>query len=151
VTLARRVGESAGPFDLVVTSTFPRAFETAIAMGFAVDREEELISRLPVSLDDILPFPLPFAAYHEALEQPPVAKHIRKLARFYEGLAAGLREGGAALVVCHGGIVELSAVACVPHADYRAFGPQMECCEGVRLDWDQGSFRNLRLLRLSTS
>ena len=36
VNLARRVGEAMGPFGLVITSTLPRAFQTAIAMGFAV-------------------------------------------------------------------------------------------------------------------
>lgn len=37
VSLARHVGETMGSFDRVVTSTLARAFETAIAMGFAVD------------------------------------------------------------------------------------------------------------------
>ena len=45
VELARRVGETMGRFDLVVTSDLPRAFETAIAMGYAVDREEPLLGR----------------------------------------------------------------------------------------------------------
>jgi len=43
VTLARLVGENLGPFDKVITSTLPRAFETAIAMGFAVDEQLELL------------------------------------------------------------------------------------------------------------
>ncbi len=43
VTLARLVGENLGPFDRVITSTLPRAFETAIAMGFAVDEQNELM------------------------------------------------------------------------------------------------------------
>ena len=37
VTLAREVGERSGSFQRVITSTIPRAFETAIAMGYAVD------------------------------------------------------------------------------------------------------------------
>ena len=44
VSLARMVGENLGPFDRVITSTLPRAFETAIAMGFAVDEQNELMS-----------------------------------------------------------------------------------------------------------
>jgi broad specificity phosphatase PhoE len=44
VSLARRVGEGVGPFDRVVTSTLPRAFETAIAMGFAVDEQIALLA-----------------------------------------------------------------------------------------------------------
>src|SRR4051794_22925059 len=39
VDYARRLGASMGPFARVVTSVVPRARETAIAMGFAVDQE----------------------------------------------------------------------------------------------------------------
>ena len=39
VAYARRLGASLGPFAQVVTSVVPRARETAIAMGFAVDYE----------------------------------------------------------------------------------------------------------------
>ena len=38
VDLARRVGATLGSYDLVVTSDLPRAIETAIVMGYAVDR-----------------------------------------------------------------------------------------------------------------
>src|SRR5688572_23391945 len=44
VNLARKVGNDMGPFDVVVTSTLPRAFETAIAMGFAVDKQDEQLN-----------------------------------------------------------------------------------------------------------
>ena len=39
VELARRIGQQVGPFSLVATSVVPRAWETGIAMGFAVDHE----------------------------------------------------------------------------------------------------------------
>src|SRR5438128_2180829 len=45
VELARRVGETMGNFDIVITSDLPRAYETAIAMGYAVDRKEKLLSQ----------------------------------------------------------------------------------------------------------
>jgi hypothetical protein len=44
VALARLVGGSLGPFAYVVTSASPRAVETAVAMGFAVDDMVELPS-----------------------------------------------------------------------------------------------------------
>lgn len=151
VILARQLGESIGPFELVVSSTAPRAIETAVAMGFAIDREQELISRLPDPVDEILPFPQPFLAYYDARNQPAVAAHLQALGGFYTELAESLQDGGAALVVCHGGIVELSAIACVPGADYQTFGLQIECCEGVRVVWDQGNFIDVRVLRLPAS
>ena len=39
VTRARNLGARLGSFDHVVTTVLPRARETAIAMGFAVDHE----------------------------------------------------------------------------------------------------------------
>jgi hypothetical protein len=42
--LARLVGESLGPFAVVVTSASPRAMETTVAMDFAVDDTVELPS-----------------------------------------------------------------------------------------------------------
>jgi broad specificity phosphatase PhoE len=44
VALARLVGGSLGPFARVVASASPRAVETAVAMGFAVDDTVELPS-----------------------------------------------------------------------------------------------------------
>ncbi|MDQ2741632.1 MAG: hypothetical protein M3Z66_04960, partial [Chloroflexota bacterium] len=41
VDLARRTGNQMGPFDRVITSTVARAYETAIAMGFAVDQQDD--------------------------------------------------------------------------------------------------------------
>ena len=46
VDLARRVGATMGRFDRVVTSALPRAFETAIAMGFAVDEQVEALGAM---------------------------------------------------------------------------------------------------------
>lgn len=150
VRLARSVGGTTGPFDRVVTSTAPRAFETAIAMGFAVDEQAELISTYGDAIDEVLPYPQTFAEYHQARQQPVVAKYLQRLALFYKDIALSLPKGGAALVVNHGGIVEMSAIACVPDADYRAFGPQVECCEGVRMTWDNGAFREVEVLRVKS-
>ena len=44
VDLARKLGESMGPFAVVATSVVPRARETALAMGFAVDQEVVTLS-----------------------------------------------------------------------------------------------------------
>ncbi len=57
VTLARKVGEGVGPFERVITSTVPRAFETAIAMGFAVDEQVELMSNYSDDVEFDAPWP----------------------------------------------------------------------------------------------
>lgn len=52
VDLARSVGEGLGPFDRVITSSVHRAFETAIAMGFAVDEQLKELGSLPEGFED---------------------------------------------------------------------------------------------------
>ena len=78
VTLARLVGQSIGPFDRVVTSTLPRAFETAIAMGFAVDEQNELMSTYGGAVSNEAPWPQPFYNYSEIMKLEGVAARYAK-------------------------------------------------------------------------
>jgi hypothetical protein len=117
-------------------------------MGFAVDEQAELISTYGDAIDEILPYPQTVPDYHQARQHPVMVKYLQKLSLFYTEIALSLPEGGAALVVNHGGVVEMSAIACVPDADYRAFGPHAECCEGVKLFWNDGRFVDVELLRI---
>ena len=151
VTLARLVGENLGPFDRVVTSTLPRAFETAIAMGFAVDEQSELMSTYGSAVEHEAPGPLSLAGYAEAVSQGAAAwRYATQLLDFYIRLANFLAEGRSALVINHGGIVEMAAVAALPNADHVKWGSHFECCEGVRLFWDDGKFVDAEILRVST-
>ena len=152
VTLAHFVGQGLGPFDRVITSTLPRAFETAIAMGFAVDEQIELMSTTGSRVEHEAPWPLSFVAYAEVVGKGgPAAKFAAQLAEVYRKLVDILSEGRAALVINHGGVAELGAVACLPHADYLSWGSHFEFCEGIRLFWDDGKFVNAKILRVSTN
>jgi broad specificity phosphatase PhoE len=149
VTLARLIGEGMGKFSYVVTSPAPRAFQTAVAMGYAVDEVAELLFTYGDDVDLECPWPASFDEYAAASRQNgPTARYVRRLADFYYKLIESLPEGGAALVVNHGGVVELSAVACLPSADFSAMGDYLECCEGVRLTWQDGKFIDLQVLRV---
>jgi len=107
VTLARLVGQNLGPFDRVITSTLPRAFETAIAMGFAVDEQIELMGTYGNDVEAEVPWPQTFEVYAEEFRRGgALTKYAKKLARIYQELADYLPEGRAALVVNHGGIVK---------------------------------------------
>ena len=151
VTLARLVGQNLGPFDRVVTSTLPRAFETAIAMGFAVDEQIELMSTYGNEVEREAPWPLSLAGYTEVVRQGrAAARYANQLAAIYTKLADYLADERAALVVNHGGVAEMGAVACLPDADHFAWGSHFECCEGIRLFWEDGKFVNVEVLRVST-
>ena len=149
VSLARRVGESLGPFELVVTSTLPRAFETAIAMGFAVDEQVELMSTYGSDVEREVPWPQSFAAYAEAFQSGGQAEqYANRLAGFYADLAVDLADGRSALVINHGGILELGVTASFPVADYSSWGDAVDYCEGARLYWEDGKCVNAELLRV---
>lgn len=150
VTLARLVGQNLGPFDRVVTSTLPRAFETAIAMGFAVDEQNELMSTYSDAVEMEAPWPLSPAQYAEAVRRGgATARYANQLAEIYYHLADYLADGRAALVINHGGIAEFGAIACLPNVDHAAWGPHFECCEGIRLFWEDGKFINAEILRVA--
>src|SRR5919199_1578230 len=66
VSLARRVGDAMGPFARIVTSTVPRAFETAIAMGFAVDEQRDELAMMGADVDAEVHWQEGFAAFQRA-------------------------------------------------------------------------------------
>lgn len=151
VSLARLVGQNLGPFDRVMTSTVPRAFETAIAMGFAVDEQNELMSSYGDAVEMEAPWPLSLGQYAEVIQKGgAAARYANQLADVYRHLADYLADGRAALIVNHGGVAEMGAIACLPNADHTSWGSHFECCEGVRLFWDDGKFVNAEILRVST-
>lgn len=151
VTLARLVGQNLGWFDRVVTSTLPRAFETAIAMGFAVDEQMELMSTYGNEVGREAPWPLSCAGYAEVVRKGgAAARYADQLAEVYAKLANYLADGRKALVINHGGVLELGAVACLPKADHVAWGSHFEYCEGIRLFWDDDRFVDGEVLRVST-
>jgi broad specificity phosphatase PhoE len=138
VDLARRVGESMGRFDRVMTSTLPRAYETAIAMGYAVDEEAEWLTTYGDAIEAEAPYPQTFAAYIETVERgQATAAFARESARRWRAVAGHLPEAGRALMVSHGGVVELGAIGCLTAdgvgVDFTAWGGPLDYCEGVRL------------------
>lgn len=150
VELARSVGQTIGPFERVVTSTLPRAFETAIAMGFAVDEQSELLSTYGNEVDKEAPWPMSFAEYAEAIQSGRAAmKYAKKLAKFYSGIMNSISDGSATLVINHGGVVELGVVGCLPDFDFSSWSGAVEYCEGARLFWDKKFIRaeELRVLQ----
>jgi len=150
VTLARLVGQSTGPFDRVVTSTLPRAFETAIAMGFAVDEQSDLMSTYGREVEKEAPWPLSFADYAEVVQGNGVStKYARKLAKYYAAIMNFIAESRSALAINHGGVVELGVVGCLPGFDFSSWGGSVEYCEGARLYWDEDKFVKGEVLRVS--
>ena len=152
VALARRIGESLGPFASVVTSASPRAIETAVAMGFAVDDAVELPSGYvpgEVGHHDQWGWPHPYRTYAELLGRggglATVAEAHR---RIWTSVVEAVADGAAALVVAHGGGIEPGLVACLPDADHESWGAPFRHCDGARLGFDEGGFVSVQFSRV---
>lgn len=149
VKLAHLVGQAIGPFERVITSTLARAFETAIAMGFAVNEQSELMSTYGHDVDKEAPWPMSFAEYGQAIKRGRATmKYAKKLAKYYASIMDSISEDSAALVINHGGVVEIGVVGCLPDFDFSAWGGPVEYCEGARLFWEKGKFITCEELRV---
>jgi broad specificity phosphatase PhoE len=152
VDLARQTGASMGPFDRVITSKLPRAFETAIAMGFAVDDQIGLLASISDAVSDEFDWTGGFPAVAAAARQGnETSRYAAKLSQRWHRIVADLPSGSRTLMISHGGIVEAGAVGCLPDADHAAWGRALDYCEGVRLLHDGTQFAEIEIIRLSDS
>jgi broad specificity phosphatase PhoE len=142
VTLARLVGQSIGPFDRVVTSTLPRAFETAIAMGFAVDEQNEFMNTYGSTVEKEAPWPQSINNYAEIITQEgAAARYAKRLMKYYSSIMDFISEGRSALIITHGGVVEMGVIGCLPEYDFSSWNDSVGYCEGARLYWDDKFIR----------
>ena len=155
VALARRVGEQTRAFSLVIASNVPRTVETAIAMGFAVDDTMDMggdaWGRAQAQLGDHThwAWPQPFVRYAEIIAGGgPVSALAERQRQLWSAVTDRIGDGESALVISHGGLIELGCVAAVRGGDYAAWGTAFGHCEGILLAHDGRIFRLSELLRL---
>lgn len=156
VELARTVGATMGPFDVVAASVVPRARETAIAMGFAVDVELVTLSGDPDLYAEAersrwWERPTPFAALASILQAGHAyARYAHAMAALWRDLLTPLNEHARVLVVGHSGELEAALVACMPTAHHASWGPTFGPCEGAVLafEGDPPHFGSVDFIRL---
>lgn len=149
--LARRVGQGLGKFDRVVTSTLPRAFETAIAMGYAVDEQLGQLSSMSEEVQAVVLRNAGYAAWAKAAANSPVVGlYTQALAELLHSIARTLPQNGRALIISHGGIVEAGTIGCLPPTIHIAYGAACSYCEGARLTFDGDTVVNVEILRVES-
>ena len=149
VELARRAGEGLGKFDRVVTSMAPRAFETAIAMGYAVDEQIEQLGMTSDAVNDVIQWNAGFTAWSKAAHDvPTVMQYTQVMSDVLRSIVRALPDGSRILIISHGGIVEASTIGCVPVQTRFADDAACGYCEGVRLTFDGETVINLEILRI---
>ena len=135
---------------LVAEGLPPSDCETAIAMGYAVDRQEELLSN-DGAIEGELDWTLGAAAFARAFaEGKAVTKACLAQAEVLRSIARSLPADGRALVVSHGGLIEPGLVECFPEGDHGTWGQPFDNLEGARLQCDDGGWVKVELLRVGT-
>jgi broad specificity phosphatase PhoE len=155
VRLARTVGETTGPFDLVLTSTVPRTLETAIALGFAVDEQLAVLGDLPA---DVLAeighsarwtWSAPFARFAAIVGSGGATARLgRQQQACWRHALEAVPAHGQVLVISHGRIIEVGLVTCFPDRDFARWGTPFHHLEGVELQYTGSTFTQLRFLRV---
>jgi broad specificity phosphatase PhoE len=154
VALARSLGASMGPFALVVSSPAERAIQTAVAMGFAIDRIEDALAlpeqaQLALELDMCKSFADVAMLLRASARMADYALRLRGVAR---ELVDEIDHNQSALAISHGGVLETMVAGCLADGDdmtrIRALGAGFRFCEGARLTWDGAAFSLLQLLRV---
>ncbi len=73
------------------------------------------------------------------------ARYARRQAKLWQSIVSSLPVNGRALIVAHGGVIELGAIGCLPDADHAAWGGALDYCEGVRLSYDGKAFVSIEV------
>ncbi len=157
VALARELGHHMGPFDLVLTSHSPRTLETALAMGFAVTDQLEVLGEItPEVVEEIghherWSWGQPFVRFAEFVERDgPTAIMGRRQRDAWQQALEAAPPNGKMLIISHGRVIESGLVTCLPDADFSAWGASFGHCEGVKMDYAEGRFTNIQFRRIPT-
>jgi len=149
VDKARRVGESLGDFNLVISSRAPRAIETAVAMGYAVDEIMEEVSTTPDELNQEVIWGVDFLQYFEVVKKgEKTTKYASDMALFIKKIAELVENDQSILIVSHGGLIELTTIGCFPTENYERWGEPLDTCEGVRIYLENKEFKKIDLVRV---
>ncbi|MFL5733452.1 MAG: histidine phosphatase family protein [Chloroflexia bacterium] len=149
VDLARRVGEGMGHFERVVSTLAPRAFETAIAMGFAVDEQSGMFPQQDDEVEGEVAWDAGYAAWGRAVGLGgAAAQFAQQEAACWLKIVEAVPEGGSALLVSHGGIIEAGAAGCMLTGEHTTTEASCDYCEGVRLSFDGSDWVGIRVLRV---
>ena len=148
IDLANQIGKTIGPFDPVLTSNIPRAVQTAVAFGCAVDKELPYWGTLPPKCWAEISDCENFSDLIGVVEQRTHAHDFAQaLLHQIRQIFDGFEDGKNALLVTHGGFPELSMLAIVSDLSRCKGEKPFGYCEGINLTQKDGQI-TARFLRV---
>ncbi len=152
VALARKIGDSLGPFDYVCTSSLPRTVETAIAMGFAVDETIDFACGYiagEFEHHEQWNWSHPYTEFNKRVTDSTsqLATTAAIDCRTWLRIAQSAPANGKALIVSHGGSIEPVLVYCCPNSVSDSWGNAFSHCDGVSLALNGTQFVSAKLMR----
>ena len=137
IALARRVGNDMQRAARVITSTLDRAFETAIAMGFAVDERYEILSTMGDKASLEIFWDSPYSEFSDKMIAGSALESLGgELKKLSGAIAADIPNDGRALIITHGGIIQTIAAACLPGEEFSKSDGPPSYCEGIEIHYD---------------
>lgn len=149
IDLAKRVGATLGKFDRVITSTLPRAFETAVAMGYLVDEQLPELNTSSDAIEAEINWDAGFEAWAQVMKKGGMAFYFGQTqATLWRSSAEALPENGRALIITHGGFMEAGTSGLFPEDVVAELGMFCSYCEGVRVTFDGEAASKVEVLRV---
>lgn len=149
VELARLIGNSMNSFDRVITSGHERAFETSIAMGYAVDEQlTDLMTFGQEVMDEVDNWSMSFdkiKSYY--LKKGPLYQFCLDQEKLLLDEIINISEGGSLLIISHGGVIDYPLVHLFQDEDHKSWGAPFSYCEGYRLFVENNRFVKYELLK----
>lgn len=136
-----------GPFNYALTSTIPRAVETALVLGYEVNRTDdilfhykpELMSELGSQTFGDIAKAISLGNYTDSYSKDQID--------LFKEVLEEVNDGETVLVISHGCMVEIGLVAMFPGLDHDAWGKPFTYLEGYRVGYENGEFKNPEILR----
>ena len=149
IDLAKRVGATLGKFDRVITSTLPRAFETAVVMGYLVDEQLPELNTSSDAVEAEVQWDAGFEEWARVVKKGGMAFYFAQTqAALWRSIVEALPESGRALIVTHGGFMEAGTSALFPEDVVAELGLFCSYCEGVRVMFDGDKAIKVEILRV---
>lgn len=137
IHLANRVGRTLGDFDQVITSNLPRAYETAVAMGYEITSSFDELGVISQTVTAAVRWPGQIERIRtDALQNPYAKSYGDEQARRLRNLATNpIGRQTHTLLISHGIIMELALLASTGWMEISNSEEVFGYCEGYVLKY----------------